>query len=86
MFNARVEYKFEDGVRVHLDGLNIFNAQSNQIEYFYNSRLAFEPSGVAMADWYIHPVEPFAVRLTLAGRFKQGSDRAGNCGSPLRVS
>jgi outer membrane receptor protein involved in Fe transport len=67
LFNARVGYKFENGVRIQLDGLNIFNAQSNQIEYFYDSRLSFEPPGVATADRHIHPAEPLAVRLTVAG-------------------
>ena len=69
IFNARIGYRFDNGVRLQLDGLNIFNAKSNQIEYFYDLRLSFEPSGVATADRHIHPVEPLAVRLTLAGHF-----------------
>ena len=47
----------------------LFNAQANQIEYYYESRLSLEPTGVATADRHIHPVEPLAVRLTLAGPF-----------------
>jgi outer membrane receptor protein involved in Fe transport len=69
VFNARLGYRFENGVRLQLDALNLFNAQANQIEYYYESRLSLEPSGVAMADRHIHPVEPLAVRLTLAGPF-----------------
>jgi outer membrane receptor protein involved in Fe transport len=69
LVNARLGYKFENGVRVQLDALNLLNAQSNQIEYFYESRLALEPVGSATADRHIHPVEPLALRLTIAGPF-----------------
>jgi len=39
VFNARAGYKFDNG----LDVLNLFNAQTNQIEYYYLSRLAGKP-------------------------------------------
>jgi hypothetical protein len=55
-------------MRLQLDVLNLFNAQTNQIEYFYVSRLPGEPLD-GVADRHVHPVEPLAVRLTLAGRF-----------------
>ncbi len=63
--NARVGYRWNGGWRVHLDGLNLFNAHANQIEYFYASQLrgALTP----VADHHVHPIEPLAVRLTLAG-------------------
>jgi len=48
--------------------LNLFNAQTNQIEYFYVSRLPDEPIG-GVADRHIHPAEPVAVRLTPVARF-----------------
>jgi outer membrane receptor protein involved in Fe transport len=35
IFNARAGYKFDNGLRLQLDALNLFNAQTNQIEYFY---------------------------------------------------
>ena len=38
---------------------------ANQIEYFYESQLRGEPAPVA--DRHVHPIEPLAVRLTLAG-------------------
>jgi hypothetical protein len=47
---------------------NLFNAQSNQIEYYYLSRLPDALIG-DVADRHVHPAEPFAVRVTLAGRF-----------------
>jgi outer membrane receptor protein involved in Fe transport len=68
IFNARAGYKFDNGLRLQLDILNLFDAQTNQIEYFYLSRLPGEPLG-GVADRHVHPVEPLAVRLTLAGRF-----------------
>ena len=63
--NGRVGYRWDNGWRVQLDGLNLFNAKSNQIEYFYESQLRGEAGPVA--DRHIHPIEPLAVRLTVAG-------------------
>jgi len=68
IFNARAGYRFDNGLRVQLDVLNLFNAQTNQIEYYYLSRLPGEPIG-GVADRHVHPAEPRAVRLTLAARF-----------------
>jgi len=66
--NARVGYKWENGVRIQLDAFNLFNAKTNQIEYFYTSRL---PGGsvTGVNDRHVHPVEPLAVRMTLAAQF-----------------
>ena len=68
IFNARAGYKFDNGLRFQLDVLNLFNAKTNQIEYYYLSRLPGEPID-GVADRHVHPAEPLAVRLTLAGRF-----------------
>jgi hypothetical protein len=68
IFNARAGYKFDNGLRLQLDVLNLFDAPTNQIEYYYLSRLPGEPIG-GVADRHVHPAEPLAVRLTLAGRF-----------------
>ncbi|KRR23561.1 TonB-dependent receptor [Bradyrhizobium retamae] len=68
IFNARAGYKFDNGLRLQLDVLNLFNAKTNQIEYYYLSRLPGEPMG-GIADRHVHPAEPLAVRLTVAGRF-----------------
>jgi outer membrane receptor protein involved in Fe transport len=67
IFNARAGYKFDNGLRLQFDVLNLFDAQTNQIEYFYVSRLPGEALD-GVADRHVHPVEPLAVRLTLAGR------------------
>ncbi|WP_224741292.1 TonB-dependent receptor [Bradyrhizobium sp. 2S1] len=66
--NARAGYKFDNGTRLQLDVLNLFNAQTNQIEYYYLSRLPGEPID-GVADRHVHPAEPLAVRLTLAATF-----------------
>ncbi|KRR13892.1 TonB-dependent receptor [Bradyrhizobium jicamae] len=68
IFNARAGYKFDNGLKLQLDVLNLFSARTNQIEYYYLSRLPGEPIG-GVADRHVHPAEPLAVRLTLAGRF-----------------
>ncbi len=67
LLNGRVGYNFDNGVSLSLDVLNLTNAKADQITYFYESRLLGEAGGVA--DRHFHPVEPTAVRLTLAGRF-----------------
>ncbi len=67
LVNARVGYRCENGVRLQLDAFNLFNVKANQIEYYYESRLASEPIGAAVPDRHLHPVEPLALRLTLAG-------------------
>ena len=38
--NGRVGYRWDNGWRVQLDGLNLFNAKANQIEYFYEFAVA----------------------------------------------
>ena len=67
LLNARAGYKFNNGVQVQLDAFNILNAHPNQIEYFYESQLRGEPTGVF--DRHIHPAEPLAVRLTVAAQY-----------------
>ncbi len=68
LLNGRVGYNFENGVSVSLDVLNLTNSRSDQITYAYVSRLPGEPAE-GLIDRVFHPVEPTAVRLTIAGRF-----------------
>ena len=72
IFNARAGYRFDNGVKLQLDVLNLFNAQTNQIEYYYLSRLPGEPIG-GIADRHIHPAEPRAFRVTVAARFRRSA-------------
>lgn len=68
LVNARIGYNFDNGTRLWLDALNLFNAKSHQIDYYYTSRLPGEPLA-GVNDVHFHPVEPLAIRLTLAGSF-----------------
>jgi outer membrane receptor protein involved in Fe transport len=84
IFNGRIGYRFDNGWRVQLDGLNLFNSKANQITYAYGSLLKTDslyhlcfpvptaPTAVCqngVMDYVLHPVEPLAVRLTLVGAF-----------------
>jgi hypothetical protein len=55
----------DNGLRLQLDVLNLFNARTTQIEYYYlspGSRSAASPTAA-------HLAELLAARLTLAARF-----------------
>ncbi len=54
-------------VELTLDVFNLLDRQVNDIEYFYESRLAGEPA--AVADPHLHPAEPRTLRLTMSMRF-----------------
>lgn len=84
IFNGRVGYHFDTGWRVQLDVLNLFNAKASQITYAYGSLIKTDslynlcyPVQIASAavcrngvmDYVLHPVEPMAFRLTVAGVF-----------------
>jgi outer membrane receptor protein involved in Fe transport len=66
LFNARAGYRFDNGMRLQVDALNLLDTRANQIDYYYASRLATEPAGAAIGDRHVHPVEPLAVRVTFA--------------------
>jgi len=84
IFNGRVGYRFENGWRIQLDVLNLLNTKANQITYAYGSLIKTDslynlcfpvqtaPAAVCqngVMDYVLHPVEPLAIRLTLAGAF-----------------
>jgi outer membrane receptor protein involved in Fe transport len=84
IFNGRLGYRLDNGWRIQLDLLNLLNTKANQITYAYGSLIKTDslynlcyPVQIAPAavcqngvmDYVLHPVEPFAVRLTLAGAF-----------------
>jgi hypothetical protein len=83
LLNARVGYRFENGWRVQLDAFNITNSRADQITYGYGSLSRADPlfglcqngvapanvCGVGVMDYHFKPVEPAAVRLTVAGPF-----------------
>ena len=69
LVNARLGYRFDNGIRVQLDSFNLFNVRADQITYFYESRLPQLGETIGVADQHFHPVEPLSLRLTVAGRF-----------------
>jgi outer membrane receptor protein involved in Fe transport len=84
IFNARIGYHFDNGWRIQLDALNLFNSQANQITYAYGSLIKTDslynlcfPTQIAPAavcqngvmDYVLHPTEPLSIRLTVAGAF-----------------
>ena len=75
-------YRFDNGWRIQLDGLNLLNSTTDQETYAYGSLLKTDalykmcPSGAppptavcenGVMDYVYHPIEPLALRLTLAG-------------------
>jgi hypothetical protein len=85
LFNGQIGYRLENGWRVQLDALNLTNSKTDQISYAYGSLLKSDslfalcygagpkpPQAVCdngVMDRVLHPVEPFAIRLTIAGTF-----------------
>jgi outer membrane receptor protein involved in Fe transport len=67
LVNARLGYRFDNGIRVQLDAFNLFNTKADQITYFYESRLPQLGETVGVADRHFHSVEPLSIRLTLSG-------------------
>jgi outer membrane receptor protein involved in Fe transport len=84
IFNAQIGYRFDNGWRIQLDGVNLLNSKAPQAEYAYGSLLktdnlfamcnsATPPPKVVcqngVMDYALHPIEPLAVRLTVAATF-----------------
>ncbi|WP_249780686.1 TonB-dependent receptor [Bradyrhizobium sp. dw_78] len=84
VFNGSIGYRFENGWRIQLDALNLFDASADQITYAYGSLIKTDslynlcypvqraPTAVCQTgvmDYVLHPIEPLAVRLTVAGVF-----------------
>ena len=84
IFNGRLGYAFDNGWKVQLDALNLFDAKANQIMYAYGSLLKSDPlyaqcnsatpppvavCQTGVMDSVLHPIEPLAVRLSLTGVF-----------------
>jgi hypothetical protein len=85
LINGQAGYRFENGWHVQLDAYNLTNSKTDQISYAYGSMLKSDnlfalcygggpvpPAAVCrngVMDRVLHPVEPLAVRLTVAGPF-----------------
>ncbi len=64
--NARLGYRKNDW-EVSVDCLNLLGRDDNDIEYFYESRLAGESAGVE--GIHLHPAEPRTLRLSVTRKF-----------------
>jgi outer membrane receptor protein involved in Fe transport len=84
LLNGQVGFRFDNGWRIQLDAYNLTDSKSDQITYAYGSLLKTDalfaqchpvqiaPPAVCQTgvmDRVLHPVEPFALRLTMAGQF-----------------
>lgn len=69
IFNARVGYRFKKPeIELSVQVLNVFDADDNDIEYFYASRLSGEPAG-GVEDIHFRAAEPRAMRISATWRF-----------------
>ncbi len=66
--DAQIGYELMRDLRLRLDVFNLFNAQNNDISYFYESRLPGEPAA-GVADKHFHPAQPRSFRVSLSYRF-----------------
>ena len=66
--DAQVGYELARGLQLRLDIFNLFNAQTNDISYYYTSRLPGEPAA-GVDDRHVHPGEPRSFRVSLSYRF-----------------
>ncbi len=66
--DAQLGYALARGLQLRLDVFNLFNAQTNDISYYYTSRLPGEPPQ-GVDDRHLHPGEPRSFRVSLSYRF-----------------
>jgi outer membrane receptor protein involved in Fe transport len=66
--NARVGYRFNKQLSLWLDIFNLFDKETNDIQYFYASRLPGEPAD-GVNDIHFHPAEPRQFRVALQWNF-----------------
>ncbi|TDR43323.1 outer membrane receptor protein involved in Fe transport [Tahibacter aquaticus] len=67
LLNGEIGYALTPAFRLSAEVLNLLDSKSNDISYFYASRLRGESE--AVADIHFHPVEPRQLRFTLRGTF-----------------
>ena len=61
--NLRLDWRIGRDAELTPDVFNVFDREVNDIQYFYESRLAGEAAGVE--DRHVHPAEPRNFRLSL---------------------
>ena len=67
LVNLELGYHFTRALSGFVTVFNLFDADDNDITYYYESRLPGEPEPVS--DIHFHPVEPRTLRATLTYRF-----------------
>jgi outer membrane receptor protein involved in Fe transport len=67
LVNLELGYRFTPALSGFVTVFNLFDAEDNDITYFYESRLPGEATPVE--DIHFHPVEPRTLRATLNYRF-----------------
>jgi TonB dependent receptor/TonB-dependent Receptor Plug Domain len=65
--NAEAGYRFSPALRGTVSVFNLLDRRDDDIEYYYASRLRFEPA--PLDDLHFHPVEPRSVRVSLSYQF-----------------
>ena len=67
LVNLEAGYRFTAQLSAFVTVFNLFDAEDNDITYFYESRLPGEAAPVE--DIHFHPVEPRSLRVTATWRF-----------------
>ena len=68
VFNLQATYQFNPRTSIRFDVFNIFNSTTNDITYYYTSRLPGEPPE-GVKDLHFHPMESRTARLGLLYNF-----------------
>ena len=68
LFNLQVAYRVNQHVKLTFDVFNLFDAQVDDIAYYYTSRLPGEPAA-GVNDIHFHPAEKRSFRGTVSVEF-----------------
>lgn len=68
LLNAKIGYAISKQVKLGAEVHNLLNRKTNDIDYFYESRLAGEPTA-GVADVHSHPAEPRSLRMSMTVHF-----------------
>ena len=64
LVNAEGGYRLSSQLRLAVNVLNLSNARTSDIEYYYPSRLPGDPAG-GISDIHLHPLQPRTARISL---------------------
>lgn len=68
LVSARIGYRITPRVRLDVDAFNLLDAEANDVDYFYTSRLPGEPEE-GVDDVHFHPVEGRSFRVAIVTTF-----------------